>query len=494
MYASRTRRGERAAATMLNSIRIRLTLWFTGILALVLVGFAVTAYVFLSYTVALQTDRTLKELSRSFVDMIDSEYNDKDGQISPDEATIDAIREALDDLRYRNYQIYAFDPQNKLISPDGPDSNSQVNDLIHKFTSAGQDSAFYDLQTGQSLTRLFAARFAKGGQTYEVVVSHPLTEEAEFNRRFLLTLAISIPAALLLSCFGGYFLARKALSPVVAMTASASKISATNLNERLPLQNEKDELGRLATVFNSLLARLEASFENQRRFMADASHELRTPLAIVRGESEIAISKDDRSIDDYRGSLEIVNDESKRLTKIVENLFTLARADAGQLQTNFAPVYLDEIAGEAVRSMRVLADQKAIGLTFSSSAEMRFYGDASLLHRLFLNLLDNAVKYSDRGTAVSVVCRSADGRFLIEISDTGPGIPEAEREKIFERFYRLDRARSRAGQSSTGGAGLGLSISLWIASVHGGKISVIGPQTGGSVFIVEFAGDRSKND
>lgn len=481
-----------ATNKMLNSIRIRLALWFTGILALVLIAFAIAAYLFLGYSASRQTDRTLRELSHSFTDMIESERDEKNGRRSEAEATSKAVLESIEDLRFRNYQVFVFDSNNAPIAVEsGTNSRTVLTvDQLSGITSdlAGRitESAYYDLQANGGHFRILATRYPIKGQTFSVVVTHSLDEELELQGRFLSTLAISVPIALLLACFGGYFLARKALSPVVAMSDSASQISSANLNERLPIRNEKDELGSLATVFNSMLDRLERSFEQQRRFMADASHELRTPLAIVRGESEVALLKNDRTIGDYKESLEIVHDESKRLTKIVEDLFTLARADAGQFQTNFAPVYLDEIAGDAVRSVRVLADKKDIDVTFSADSEMPFKGDETLIHRLFLNLLDNAIKYSENGGRVSVNGTAQNGSYSIEVSDKGIGIPPEDSERIFDRFYRLDKARSRSEQTSTSGAGLGLSIAQWIAEIHGGQVRIKSSGREGSVFVIEL--------
>jgi heavy metal sensor kinase len=470
-----------------------LTLWFSAILALILIAFAVAAYLFLRYSVNQQTDRTLIELSHSFVDMIESERNEKVRRLSERDATAKAVNEAMEDLRFRNYQIFVFDSQNTLISPATTTHDrltlgaDQITSFVTEFSRTEKESAFFDVPANGSEFRLLSVKYHAADQDLTVVFTHLLNEEHELQGRFLRTLAISVPIALLLACFGGYFLARKALAPVVSMSSKATQIGATNLNERLPVINEKDELGNLALVFNSLLARLEDSFENQKRFMADASHELRTPLAIVRGESEVALSKDDRSTEEYKESLAIVHDESKRLTKIVEDLFTIARADAGQFRTNFTKVYLDEIAGDAVRSIRVLADRKDIDLIFSSQTEMPFEGDEALLHRLVLNLLDNAVKYSRREGAISVVCGIPNGKYRIEVSDSGLGIPEEDRSRIFDRFYRSDKARSRTEESSTSGAGLGLPIAQWIAEIHSGNIRVSSSNSDGSTFIVEFS-------
>ena len=201
---------------------------------------------------------------------------------------------------------------------------------------------------------------------------------------------------MILASVGGYFLARKSLAPVVGMSAQAGRISAANLHERLPVKNERDELGQLATSFNDLLNRLDESFERQRRFMSDASHELRTPVAILRGEAEVALSRKDRSVEEYRESLTVLHAEARRLTQIVGDLFTLTRADAGQYPISVNDFYLDELVADRVHSARTLALAKNISLTTDAHGELLIHADENLLRRMILNLIDNAVKYTPK--------------------------------------------------------------------------------------------------
>jgi signal transduction histidine kinase len=269
------------------------------------------------------------------------------------------------------------------------------------------------------------------------------------------------------------------------MSATAARIGAANLHERLPVANERDELGGLAGVINALLARLDASFEQQRRFMADASHELRTPVAIMRSEAEVALSQEERSNQELRESLVIFKDETKRLTAIVEDLFMLARADAGQYKLTSKEFYLDELAGEVTRSVRTLVAERGLTLQLDALEEMPFRGDENLLRRLLLNLVYNAIKYTPKGGALTVSCKQDGKRYIITVSDTGPGIPAEAQPHIFERFYRADSARSRAEDDSarlTSGAGLGLSIARWIAEAHDGTLDLLHSSAAGSVF------------
>jgi signal transduction histidine kinase len=215
--------------------------------------------------------------------------------------------------------------------------------------------------------------------------------------------------------------------------------------------------------------------------MADASHELRTPLAIVRGESEVALQRSERTDDEYRESLRIVNDEGKRLSKIVEDLFTLARVDSGEIKASFREVYVDEIVEACVTKIRTLARHRSISVEYSGT-EMKTLGDEALLQRLFLNLLDNAVKYNNKNGTVSVTVKNR----TVTVTNSGLEIPENQRQLIFERFFRVDKTHARQAETFTSGAGLGLSIAKWIADIHQATITYDRSENGENIFSVNF--------
>jgi heavy metal sensor kinase len=334
--------------------------------------------------------------------------------------------------------------------------------------------------------RAYSRQFNANGQNYSLIILHSLHTQNEMLETIRLTFTWMILVGLLLAGTGGYFLARKSLAPVVAMGAHARRIGATNLHDRLPVLNANDELGQLATIFNDLLNRLDESFERQRRFVADASHELRTPLAILRGEAEVAMSQNGRKAEDYLESLGILHDETSRLIKIVEDLFTLTRADSGQYLLSPENVYLEEVVAECAHSARTLAREKNIELRVDASSECLVRGDEALLRRMILNLLDNAIKYTAEGGRVEIACGATNTGFEVDVTDTGPGIPPVLQSRIFERFFRADPARSRSGRE--GGAGLGLSIALWIAEAHHGRLELVRSDATGSHFAVYLPG------
>jgi heavy metal sensor kinase len=451
---------------MFRTLGTKLTLWYSGVLALVIIIFAVSTYFIIISALDKNTDLRLTEMAENFKVTINSEQTDE-AAATPDQV----LSAAINEFRFRDYKFSVFGNDKKLLKTTA-ENELPVPDFETIFQTLGQD---------QDSFRVFSSQFKIKQNNYRLFVYEDLHQQNQIRNLFFNIFLLTVPLTILLAGLGGYFLARKSLKPILKMSRQAQQISATNLHERLPTGNQQDELGNLATVFNELLNRLDTAFEQQRRFMADASHELRTPLSILRGESEVALSKKDRTLNEYQESLAIVHDESNRLAKIVEDLFTLARADSGQFRTEIKEVYLDEIVGECVRSIRVLAEKRGVKIEFTAQ-ETKIKGDEKLLHRLFLNLLDNAVKYNNENGDISVIIEDKQ----VIITNTGAEIPLDEQEKIFERFYRIDKARSRNEETKTGGAGLGLSISKWIAELHQAELELLFSKHQKTSFAVTF--------
>jgi len=264
--------------------------------------------------------------------------------------------------------------------------------------------------------------------------------------------------ALLLAGLGGWLLARKSLAPVVAMAGSARRIGAENLGQQLPVADSRDELGQLATTFNELLARLHAAFEQQRRFMADASHELRTPLSVMRTAAGVTLRKRRRGEDEYREAIQMMDEQTQRLSRIVKDMFILARADAGRYPLDKRSLYLNDLLEEVARAGGLLAADKNVTLEITNSSEAGFHGDEDLLRQMTLNLVDNAIRRTPPGGGVQLSLTQESTNYVISVSDTGPGIPFEAQARIFERFYRADKARSRSEDDNGDGAGLGLAL------------------------------------
>jgi heavy metal sensor kinase len=319
------------------------------------------------------------------------------------------------------------------------------------------------------------------------VTAKSLFEERETLEQVRTAFGIAIPIALILASLGGFLLAKRSLAPVAEMGDRAARISANNLHERLPVKNAQDEVGRLAIIINDLLSRLNRSFEQQRRFMADASHELRTPLSSVLGEAEVALSRPHRNEEEYRQCLNAVYNQGTRMSRIVADLLSLARADSGQYPINRADCSLGPLIEECVRALKHLAEQRGVALSFTPPAvDLVVQGDAELLRRLIMNLLDNAIKYTMPGGTVGVELSQDQSERIVTVQDTGRGIAAEAQPHIFERFYREDKVRSRDTDSEGSGAGLGLSISQWIANLHGGRVTLEHSSDKGSTFSVRL--------
>ncbi|MGA8405650.1 MAG: heavy metal sensor histidine kinase [Candidatus Acidiferrales bacterium] len=476
---------------MLDTLRARLTFWYSIILAIFLLLFGLTSYLLFSRAADRRTDADLTELSNSFLVTFQDEIKDSDNPAGMQSAA----QLSMIEHRVRDSAFFIVDSDGKVAfsSRDVPPASASEDSMVaravasggfHEFLSTSAQSAhsIATIKDDDGSFRAYAQRFTAEGHTWSLVILQSLHPQQELLAQIRLAFAWLIPLSVLLAGIGGYFLARKSLAPVAAMGAQAERISAANLHERLAVKNPSDELGRLARTFNDLLDRLDQTFERQRRFISDASHELRTPISILRGEAEVALSQPERSSEEYRESLAVLQQEALRLANIVEDLFTLTRADAGEYRLTCSDFYLDELAADCVRATRALAQAKNIVLAAEAPREMPVRADEELLRRMILNLLDNAIKYTPEGGNVSVACSVAPDGYELSVTDTGAGIPADMQSRIFERFFRVDPARSRSGRD--GGAGLGLSIARWIAEAHQGRIDLVRSGAAGSVFKV----------
>lgn len=478
---------------MLDSVRVRLTVWYSAVLAVVLILVSATTYLIVRKTSMQRTDADLSVLADSFLTTFQAEL--ADSQSTPGPAILSAARQAMIEHRTNSDVFAVFGTGGELVAssedtlstgarPEKWMARALASNAFQHFaqTSGRQETRLETIRGEHSVLRAYGRHFGANGQTYLLVILHSLHAQNETLETIRLTFAWMILVGLLLAGTSGYFLARKSLAPVATMGGHARRIGASNLHERLPVLNPNDELGQLAAIFNDLLDRLDQSFEQQRQFIADASHELRTPLATLRGETEVALSQQGRTADEYLESLKVLHEQTCRLIKIVEDLFTLTRADSGQYRLSPENVYLEEVVADCAHSVRTLAREKNIELKFEASSECLVRGDTALLRRMVLNLLDNAIKYTREGGHVEVSCAPADKGIELHVKDTGLGIPQELQGRIFERFFRADPARSHTERE--GGAGLGLSIALWIAQAHQGRLELIRSDAAGSHFAV----------
>jgi heavy metal sensor kinase len=456
-------------------------------LGLPLIAFAVVGYLFLSHILLDRTDAFLDDALTVF-----------SNELLVERRQVPSIEEAIaitvDEVRFRDLDILVLDEHGSLIANSGaplhgremalqpePLSSTGIVDAVREGAEGGEWISSLDGPDGGFRVRV--RTLPAGDRRYRLVGSYPLADVESTLRSIRRLFLVLIPLILGVAGIGGWFLARRSFWPVTAMAGRAAEISASTLHERLPVAAD-DELGALARVMNDLLDRLEGSFVEQKRFMADASHELRSPTAILRAEADVTLSRQHRTEAEYRESMRIVQDAARRLSRVVDDLFLLARADSGHLVMHSGSLYLDEIVADTVRAVRPLGESEGVQVEMSASEEVPMRGDPDLLGRLLLNLLDNAIRHSPAGSTVRVSLARDQELVSVSVVDSGPGIPPDARTQIFQRFFRLDAARARGSSTLTSGAGLGLAIGRRIAEMHGGRLELAWSEPGRTEFLL----------
>jgi heavy metal sensor kinase len=456
---------------MFDSVRIRLTLWYAGVLALSLIAFALVIYYAAGNIFHERQDESL----RSTAQTVASAYLEELGETHTSSKAGEVV---LAEITFPNRYVQLTDNTGNPIAASANLAGFTI--AIPSAVLADARARGFSHASVNGL-RVTVVPFSSDQTLGFAAVAEPLSVIEDGLSELRRDLFAGVLLVLLLASAGGYFLARKSLAPVASMNSQTQRISAENLAARLDVTNPRDELGRLATTINDLLGRLENAFNEQQRFIADASHELRTPLAVLRGETEVALGKT-RTIEEYQESLSLIQDEAERLSRIVEDLFILARQPINtRAALNKECISLNDAVRDCARAAQVLAFRKGVRLKVEKdSPAIDLNGDEDLIKRMLLNLLDNAVKYTPAGGEILLALARQNGNAEIVVRDTGIGIPTEAQPRVFDRFYRVDKARARA----MGGAGLGLSIAQWIVEVHGGSINLASTPGHGSTFTI----------
>lgn len=456
-----------------HSVRSRLTAWYMAVLALALAGYAVVALVFLFLNMREQLDHNLVEDVETAEGLL---ANEPGGFVS-----LRSLHPEEGEPRFQRF-IEVWSPDGSILYRSAELRGQTLGGPPAPEEGAGElQPSSERLQNG---LRVRVASSVYHIEDHRVVVRVAHNEESLRHElgEFAEVLGFGLPLALLLAAVGGYALARKALSPIDAMAQEAQRISAERLSDRLSVRDPKDELGKLASVFNAMLERLQGAFDQLRRFTADASHELRTPLTAIRSVGEVAL-QDGKKPEEYRDVIGSMLEEVDRLTRLVESLLALSRADAGHTQLQRANLSLLAVAQEASAMVEVLAEEKKQRLEVDGDEDVFVSADRVILGHAIVNLLDNAIKYSPNSTRILVrVGRDEAGHASLDVRDEGPGIPSEHQAYVFDRFYRVDKARTR----EWGGAGLGLAITQWAIGAHGGEISLDSKEGKGSTFHVSL--------
>ena len=459
----------------IRSIRARLTFWYSGLLTLTFLLLGGAGYGLLSYNLAHDMDTALSGVARVLADQA---RRPGSASFPPD----------IDEVFRRFFGFSPWQRYFDMITPPGRQELRPPSDAAKiPLSPQARENAQKGLPTfetvegpGRYPVRILTMPVVEGGRVVNLVQVGMSLEMTETTlRRFLLTMAALFPVGLLLAGGGGWLLARRALRPVDRIAETARRISAEHLAARLEDTGADDELNRLVGTLNDMLERLDASFHQVRQFSADASHELQTPLTILKGEIEVAL-RSPRTADEYRAVLTSALEEIDRLTRLVDGLLLLARADAGVLRMDRRPVDLTKLVEDVCGQAKVLADARGVVLRPEGMEPLTISGDYDRLRRMLLNLVDNGLKYTPSGGRVGISLRREGPWAALRVADTGIGLSPAEQKKIFERFYRSPEAKSRG----EGGAGLGLCIARSIVEAHGGKIRIESAPGQGSAFTV----------
>jgi heavy metal sensor kinase len=424
------------------SIRTRLTIWYLVVMVVLLLLFSTLAYFMPARRLYQNLDNSLQ--ARAF-----------------------QLKATGFSSAQPNELLLSFNSSGNLLQEFGPVIDITSIAPLVKQAQSGEDVFLTTETSDKQGVRLYATSFRVPFNDQIVIVVGQLTSGvtgplAAF--RFVLIIAGVI--VVVMAGIGGLFLASRVLRPVEQITKTAQEIGEGDLSRRIDVKTN-DELGKLASTLNDMIGRLEEAFNRQRQFTADASHELRTPLAIMQAEATLALSKE-RTEDDYRKSLETISQESSYMSSVIGKLLFLARSDAGKEQLTFENVDIKNLIVELSTNIEALAQDKGIKFAVDAQENLIVNGDKVKLRQLFINILENAIRYTPNDGNISVSAAKKDENALVAISDTGIGIPPEHLPHIFERFYRVDKARSRA----EGGVGLGLAIAKYIAESHGGKIEL----------------------
>jgi two-component system OmpR family sensor kinase len=462
-------------------VRGRLTLWYVGLLAVILV--VVGAFLIL-------------RLQAGLITGVDQNLDDHANEVALDLRGGERSFQNLTTTSLRALSRGAFAAQLEnsdgkvLLSTDDPTGREpMITPAVRAQVLAGATvRTTTRLGPERASFRVLAVPYPHNGATDVLVVARSLVDVDESVRRLRLLLILAVPVAVAVAGAGGWVLARKALLPVARMTNKAEVISADRLQERVAVPRARDELGRLASTLNDMLDRIERGVQEQQRLVADASHELRTPLAVMRSEIDVWLRAPDLPLQ-AREALESVGEEVERMSRILDNLLTLARIDEGRLDLLCAPQGLDMMVGDVLSKLRPIAEAKGISLE-SEGETAEVLADGPRFELVIINLVDNAIKYTGSGGQVRVQLWHNRNEGGITVSDTGPGIPEDALPHLFDRFYRADAARSRAA----GGSGLGLAICKEIVTAHGGRLWASSKLGAGSSFslAMPLAGDASQ--
>jgi len=452
----------------------KMTLWY-------ILTFLVSALLICGFLYYRLDHQLLKEIDRFLLD----ETNEMERVLHREASQTKFLMEFEDEVMSRRYYPFFF----QILNAEG--EPLYISKELRKIGYVSDHQVLINAKEGKETREYIHSR---GRRTPFRVISTPLYREGKltyivqlgthlhFLRKSLSgfkgNILAAIPIMLVLGSLGGWMLARKSLAPIGYITSKTQTITSQNLGERLTPRGTNDEMDDLIRTINGMIGRLEESFKRMAEFTADASHELKTPLCAMRGEAEVLLSKA-RASEEYQEALVHFLEQFDHLNQMISDLILLSKFDSSQVELSMAPLRLDLLIEEICSLFQVLAEQRGLVLEMEKGQEVTVAGDKARLQQLFTNLIDNAIKYTSEGS-IRVFIEKDRETAMVKVRDTGIGIPQQEQGKIFKRFYRVDKSRSR----ETGGVGLGLNIAEWIVNAHHGRIAVESESNRGSTFTV----------
>jgi heavy metal sensor kinase len=449
-----------------RTVRMTLTLWYAAAMVVTLAVYAVSVFTFVSHNSSKALDDRLHGDIRWVVEMADQ---NPDGSLVWFEGDDPSGEE-------ESPWLQVWSPRGALLLRSNAAQRMPIDES--RLLAIKSNGQIESVTVGSSTYRILSTPTAIGGRNVVVQVAASEARLQREIRGLLLILLLGLPLGVVAACFGGYVLARRALLPVDHMAERARSITAARLGDRLPVDNPNDEIGRLATVFNDTLGTLESSFDRMRRFTADVSHELRTPLTAMRAVGEVALGPR-RDQSDYRDVIGSMLEEVDRLTRLVDRLLALSRAEHDRATLSPERVDLEQLAHDVAMQLGVLAEEKGQSLTVErQGASTHCVADRLVLRQALINLVDNAIRYTPSAGQIRIRVAEATSAALVDVIDNGPGITEEYRARIFDRHYRAEpNSHGRAR-----GTGLGLSIAKWAAEANGGRLTLESAANCGTTF------------
>jgi heavy metal sensor kinase len=457
-------------------IKWKLTLWYGLILASILVVFSSGVYVYFRNSLQKSIDAKIKSLG----EVISSSITDtKNASVF---GNFERYLENVLGKKPKGKFIQIMDRTGRIGAKMNDIETETLPTSFGTLERALKGEIVYEtIETVRPRLRMVTIPITDSKKVSSIIqVGTSLEDFDETMKKLLIIMIISIPTSISVTIVCGYFLARKALRPVDQIRRAAVKISSRNLDERIDVGGRKDELSRLAQTFNEMISRLKESFQRINQFSIDVSHELKTPLTILKGETEVALRKD-RDNENYKTILSSNLEEIDRMSKIIDDLLLLSKADLKEMKLNVEDVALRDLIADVCVDMKIFADNKGIGLDVKELEDVKLNGDELKLRRMLWNIVENGIKYTQKGGKIEIMSYINNGFICIDVKDNGIGILEDDIKYIFDRFYRGDKSRKRES-----GSGLGLSISKWIAEAHQGIIEVKSKPLEGSLFTIKL--------